>query len=130
MLIRCNMCESVFQEEQINYDDTNDKEYCPNCGTSGCLMDLKSDTKIRFILNTKKLLESLIGYGEWGDENLPINHDFLTDFIATLSYKISCLESVYDNGEKTFCPELNQHLYDLGDVINFLKELLKQIKEG
>lgn len=41
MLIRCNMCESVFQEEQINYDYKNDKEYCPNCGTSGCLMDLE-----------------------------------------------------------------------------------------
>ena len=43
MKVRCNMCEGVFDEKDIVYDGEEDKECCPLCGESGCLMDLKDE---------------------------------------------------------------------------------------
>lgn len=37
--VRCNNCMTVFRESEINYDEIEDKEFCPYCGISGCLMD-------------------------------------------------------------------------------------------
>lgn len=38
--VRCNNCMTVFCESEINYDEIEDKEFCPYCGASGCLMDM------------------------------------------------------------------------------------------
>ena len=43
MKVRCNMCMEVFDEDKIVYDGETDTEYCPKCGDSGYLMDLKDD---------------------------------------------------------------------------------------
>ena len=40
-MVRCNDCMKVFQENEIVYDEAEDKEFCPYCGTSGCLMDME-----------------------------------------------------------------------------------------
>lgn len=40
MKVRCNQCMKVFDEEKIVYDGETDTEFCPECGESGCLMDL------------------------------------------------------------------------------------------
>ena len=40
MKVRCNQCMKVFDEERIVYDGEDDIEYCPECGESGCLMDI------------------------------------------------------------------------------------------
>lgn len=41
MKVRCNNCMKVFDEKTIIYDGDEDMEFCPHCGESGCLMDLK-----------------------------------------------------------------------------------------
>lgn len=41
MKVRCNNCMKVFDEKTIIYDGDWDQEFCPHCGESGCLMDLK-----------------------------------------------------------------------------------------
>ena len=38
MMIKCNMCETKFNESEIVYDSEDDIEYCPKCGENGCLM--------------------------------------------------------------------------------------------
>lgn len=38
MRVRCNQCMAIFDEEQISYD--GETEFCPECGESGCLMDM------------------------------------------------------------------------------------------
>ena len=38
MKVRCNQCMAIFDEEQISYD--GETEFCPECGESGCLMDI------------------------------------------------------------------------------------------
>lgn len=43
MMVRCNMCMNIFDEEEIIYDSKHDIEFCPECGESGCLMDLLND---------------------------------------------------------------------------------------
>lgn len=43
--VRCNDCMKVFNENEIVYDEAEDKEYCPYCGVSGCLMDLNDKEK-------------------------------------------------------------------------------------
>lgn len=40
MKVRCNQCMKVFDEDKIVYDYERDTEFCPECGESGCLMDL------------------------------------------------------------------------------------------
>ena len=40
-MVRCNNCMKVFHENEIIYDEKKDKEFCPYCGVSGCLMDVK-----------------------------------------------------------------------------------------
>lgn len=40
-MVRCNNCMKVFHENEIIYDEKKDKEFCPYCSTSGCLMDIK-----------------------------------------------------------------------------------------
>lgn len=40
MRVRCNQCMKIFDEEKIVYDGETDTEFCPECGESGCLMDL------------------------------------------------------------------------------------------
>ena len=30
----------VSVDSEINYDEIEDKEFCPYCGASGCLMDM------------------------------------------------------------------------------------------
>ena len=42
MKVRCNNCMAVFDEEEIPVDEDGD-EYCPECGTTGCLMDLTDE---------------------------------------------------------------------------------------
>lgn len=39
--VRCNDCMKEFFEDEITYNEAEDKEYCPYCGKSGCLMDLE-----------------------------------------------------------------------------------------
>lgn len=79
-------------------------------------------------LNERKLLEALVGYGEWGDRNFPDDHDFHQDLIETLSYKVSLLEKIYNKGEEVSGSHpLMRYLFDLGDVMNFLRELKKQL---
>jgi len=41
--IICNNCMKEFYESEILYDKEENKEYCPNCGASGCLMDLNDN---------------------------------------------------------------------------------------
>lgn len=45
MKVRCNQCMAIFDEEQISYD--GETEFCPECGESGCLMDL---SEIRYYI--------------------------------------------------------------------------------
>lgn len=40
MKVMCNNCGAVFDEEKIVYDGDMDMEFCPECGESGCLMDI------------------------------------------------------------------------------------------
>ena len=40
-MVRCNNCMKVFHENEIIYNEREDKEFCPYCGVSGCLMDIK-----------------------------------------------------------------------------------------
>lgn len=40
-MVRCNNCMKVFRENEIIYNEAEDKELCPYCGKSGCLIDLK-----------------------------------------------------------------------------------------
>ena len=42
--VRCNDCMKEFFENEIIYDEALDKECCPYCGKSGCLMGMKSIT--------------------------------------------------------------------------------------
>lgn len=42
-IVRCNNCMRVFHENEIIYDEAKDEEFCPYCGKSGCLMDVKED---------------------------------------------------------------------------------------
>ena len=69
-------------------------------------------------LNERKLLEALVGYGEWGDRNFPDDHDFHQDLIETLSYKVSLLEKIYNKGEEVSGSHpLMRYLFDLGDGV-------------
>ena len=36
--VQCNLCMAIFEEGEIIIK--NDEEYCPNCNTSGYLMDI------------------------------------------------------------------------------------------
>lgn len=66
MKVRCNMCEGVFDEKDIVYDGEEDKEYCPLCGESGCLMDLEED---EFTTTREPSFEDLYGaHGEYEDD--------------------------------------------------------------
>lgn len=132
MKVRCNNCMEVFDEKEIVYDGDLDKEFCPCCGEAGCLMDLLEDISDKkeiclINLNIRRLLEALVGYGDWGDESFPKDHKYLEDFLVTIDYKINCLKNIYNKGDNNAV--LNNHLYDLGDVINFLEELKNQIKK-
>ena len=40
MKVRCNNCMAIFDEEEIHVNE-DDNEYCPECGATGCLMDLE-----------------------------------------------------------------------------------------
>ena len=40
-MVRCNNCMKMFHENEIIYNEKEDKELCPYCGVSGCLMDIK-----------------------------------------------------------------------------------------
>ena len=40
-MVRCNNCMKTFHENEIIYNEREDKEFCPYCGVSGCLMDVK-----------------------------------------------------------------------------------------
>ena len=40
-MVRCNNCMKVFHENEIIYNEREEKEFCPYCGVSGCLMDVK-----------------------------------------------------------------------------------------
>ena len=40
-MVRCNNCMKTFHENEIIYNEKEDKELCPYCGVSGCLMDIK-----------------------------------------------------------------------------------------
>lgn len=42
MKVICNLCEEVFNENEIMIDDA-DIEYCPCCGESGHLMDIDEE---------------------------------------------------------------------------------------
>lgn len=42
MKVRCNWCMKEMDEEDIPVNDEGD-EYCPKCGTVGCLMDLTDE---------------------------------------------------------------------------------------
>lgn len=79
-------------------------------------------------LNERKLLEALVGYGEWGDADFSDDHDFHKDLIETLGYKVKLLEEIYNKGEEVpGSHPLMRYLFDLGDVMNFLCELKKQL---
>lgn len=39
MLVRCNWCMEIFEEETIPYDEDL-QEYCPKCKEYGFLMDM------------------------------------------------------------------------------------------
>ena len=41
--VRCNNCMKEFFENEIVYNEAEDKEYCPYCGKSGYLMDLTEE---------------------------------------------------------------------------------------
>ena len=40
-MVRCNNCMKIFHENEIIYNEREDKEFCPYCGVGGCLMDIK-----------------------------------------------------------------------------------------
>lgn len=40
-MVRCNNCMKIFHENEIIYNEREEKEFCPYCGVSGCLMDVK-----------------------------------------------------------------------------------------
>lgn len=39
--VKCNNCDNVFNEEEIVYKREEYKEFCPNCGKNGYLMDIE-----------------------------------------------------------------------------------------
>lgn len=80
-------------------------------------------------MNDRRLLEALVGYGEWGDGDFEDTHDFKTELINTLVYKADELSEIYDaQNDKELIEIVRQHLYTIGDVINFLKEFKEQSK--
>lgn len=40
-MVRCNNCMKIFHENEIIYNEREEKEFCPYCGVNGCLMDVK-----------------------------------------------------------------------------------------
>lgn len=39
LIVKCNNCGKTFFEHSIIYDGDEDKEFCPECGEAGSLMD-------------------------------------------------------------------------------------------
>ena len=51
-MVRCNNCMKSFHENEIVYNEAEDKEYCPHCGENGCLMDLtEEETEAETVMN-------------------------------------------------------------------------------
>lgn len=44
----------VFDEEKIVYDGEDDMEYCPECGESGCLMDLPDNDFLKDLIREQQ----------------------------------------------------------------------------
>ena len=42
-MVKCNWCDESFQEDEIIFDEQTEKEFCPYCQESGCLMDTETE---------------------------------------------------------------------------------------
>ena len=41
--VKCNWCESIFDEDRIKFEAETEEEICPVCGKVGCLMDITGE---------------------------------------------------------------------------------------
>ena len=44
MIVRCNWCMAVFDEEEIIV--VGETEHCPKCKIEGCLMDMENEKDV------------------------------------------------------------------------------------
>ncbi|MGL4789872.1 MAG: hypothetical protein ACRCW1_00565 [Anaerotignaceae bacterium] len=62
MLIKCNQCEHVFVQEEIEI--LYEIEYCPNCNETGVLMDIDPDETEGLILS-EMAQDEIENGGDW-----------------------------------------------------------------
>lgn len=77
MKVRCNMCEGIFDEKDIVYDGEEDKEYCPLCGESGCLMDLPDEESKNLEVNNMKQIPELKFTMKYAGKKLDLSTEHL-----------------------------------------------------
>ena len=105
MKVRCNQCMKVFDEDKIVYDGESDTEFCPECGESGCLMDL---TETRYYVCG-------LGY----DEN-----DCVTDYEQYLG-DFDTYEEAYEEFVRLQCRDVGWFFRDAPNVYQLLLQLEK-----
>ena len=59
-MVRCNNCMKTFHENEIIYNEREDKEFCPYCGVSGCLMDIKEMEDNKMEENKREYLKEFL----------------------------------------------------------------------
>lgn len=101
MKVRCNQCMAIFDEEQISYD--GETEFCPECGESGCLMDL---SEIRYYVS-----------GPGYDEN-----DCITDCEADFG-DFDTYEEAYELFVRLQCQDMELFFLQEPDVCKLLIQL-------
>ena len=92
--VRCNNCMKIFHENEIIYNEREDKEFCPYCGVSGCLMDVKEmeDNKMKEKRDyLKEFLEKFnngLGFTFLEEEGHNLSKHELIDIAKELVYAI------------------------------------------
>ena len=93
-MVRCNNCMKMFHENEIIYNEREEKEFCPCCGVSGCLMDVKEmeDNKMEEKRNyLKEFLEKFnngLGFTFLEEEGHNLSKHELIDIAKELVYAI------------------------------------------
>ena len=93
-MVRCNNCMKTFHENEIIYNEREEKEFCPYCGVSGCLMDVKEmeDNKMEEKRNyLKEFLEKFnngLGFTFLEEEGYNLSKHELIDIAKELVYAI------------------------------------------
>ena len=94
-MVRCNNCMKIFHENEIIYNEKEDKEFCPYCGVSGCLMDIKEMEDNKMEENKRDYLKEFLekfnnglGFTFLAQEGYNLNKRELIDIAKELVYAI------------------------------------------